>query len=880
MASRIINSPGVQINEIDETAIQSNIFGTDVLITGFASKGPTDEIISVSSISEFEQIFGTPTNAAERYFYYSVKPLIGTGANLLLSRLPYGASNGDGFGSQYSAIVYPVVAVSGRSTDIVDSTATAVAFLTGGVNISTGQLSSVSVVLSGLYYTTTPAVAVSAPQNPGTIATLSANITLAGTVSSLTITNAGSGYTAPPTITIAAPTGVGGVVSTLNGASVSTYVLGKPSHFTLTKSQYLSCINGEAFAWSNITTTSAGSALNITSIRDFGRAGVVVFNKAQTTINDKYEGYYIGVIDNTNANPATQFDGIASATTVNTAALTAGNKDATTPVPATRLNFALSGSNASNGTLSQVFENAASFDISTNQFNDYLTLGVVKLRQSIFSPDTVKLDYIVEEKFAASLDFYRQRTPENGGPITSAYIGSEINDSSRNITIMVNDFVSNRNSSTWIGSNGLPTKSIRCLSRSLENLLTNTSTYSQVSGTIGITPAAFTSAKNALIGGFGYADDLLALGAYVNPAPTDKIIGSLPNKVDRILQLLENDELYDIDISVEAGLGTIYATTCAAATSYYDDTLMNPRLQQAIGFLQTTLNYTAPADDTLDLRGNYNTIFSKFTDFARDRMDHIFIADPIRHILVQGNNTKILSDNTKSWSQHVFSPLRHQFELANTSYAAAYANWARVNDGFSQTNVWVPFSGTVASDFARSDRDFAYWAAPAGFRRGLVSEVDDIAIAPNQKQRDDLYKFNLNPITQFVREGIVIYGQKTLNRMPSAFDRVNVRRLFILLEKQTKAIARFYVFEPNTLYTRTRIVDDLTPNFEAAKTATINQGIYDYIIVCDDRNNPPSVIDANELVVDIYIKPVRTAEFILVNFHATRTSANFQEILR
>jgi phage tail sheath protein FI len=143
-----------------------------------------------------------------------------------------------------------------------------------------------------------------------------------------------------------------------------------------------------------------------------------------------------------------------------------------------------------------------------------------------------------------------------------------------------------------------------------------------------------------------------------------------------------------------------------------------------------------------------------------------------------------------------------------------------------------------------------------------------------------LYKFNLNPIAQFVREGIVLYGQKTMQRTPSAFDRVNVRRLFILLEKQTKAIARYYVFEPNSLYTRTRVVDDLTPIFEAAKANTINQGIYDYLLICDDRNNPPSVIDANELVVDIYIKPVRTAEFILVNFHATRTSANFQEILR
>jgi hypothetical protein len=802
MASRIINSPGVQINEIDQSAIQANVFGTDVFITGFASKGPTDEVISISSLSEFEQIYGTPTNAAERYFYYSVKPLIGTGASILVNRLPYGAGNGDGFGSQYSAVVYPVVAVSG---------------------------------------------------NPVTIAaTTSATSAISGT---------------------------GGIVNMLSASSVDAYILGKPKHFTLTKAQYLSCINGEAFNWST-TSMSGSAAANISGISDFGKAGIVIFNDAQTTINDRYEGYYVGVIDNSNANPATDFDGIVTAATVNTAG-TAGTADALTTIPLARLNFALSGTAASNGTLSQALENAASFNIGTNQFNDYLTLGVFKLRQSIYSPETTMLDYVLEERYASSVDFYRQRTPENGGPIVSAFIDTEVENSSRNIKVMVNDYISNRTSSTWLDANGIPSKSIRLLTDELSKQLSTLATFQQISGTIGLNNGAYAAAQTALNANFsGTADILMAVGAYIDPTPTTKTIGSIPGKITRALELVENDELYDLDITVEAGLGTIYATLCAAGVAYYDDTLTNSNLSTALGYLQTTLNYTAPSDSKYDLRGNYNTVFSLFAEFAKDRMDHIFIADPIRHILVTGNNTKTLSDSTKSWSEHVFSPLRHQFELANTSYAAAYANWARVNDAYSQTNVWVPFSGIVAADYARSDRNFAYWSAPAGFTRGLVQGVDDIAIAPNQKQRDDLYKFNLNPIAQFVREGIVLYGQKTMQRTPSAFDRVNVRRLFILLEKQTKAIARYYVFEPNSLYTRTRVVDDLTPIFEAAKANTINQGIYDYLLICDDRNNPPSVIDANELVIDIYIKPVRTAEFILVNFHATRTSANFQEILR
>jgi phage tail sheath protein FI len=112
--------------------------------------------------------------------------------------------------------------------------------------------------------------------------------------------------------------------------------------------------------------------------------------------------------------------------------------------------------------------------------------------------------------------------------------------------------------------------------------------------------------------------------------------------------------------------------------------------------------------------------------------------------------------------------------------------------------------------------------------------------------------------------------------MPGAFDRINVRRLFLYLEKVTKATCRYYVFEPNTIFTRTRVKDDLRPLFERAKN---NEGVYDYIIVCDERNNTPDVIDQNELIIDIYLKPVRAAEFILVNFYATRTGADFQELI-
>jgi hypothetical protein len=128
----------------------------------------------------------------------------------------------------------------------------------------------------------------------------------------------------------------------------------------------------------------------------------------------------------------------------------------------------------------------------------------------------------------------------------------------------------------------------------------------------------------------------------------------------------------------------------------------------------------------------------------------------------------------------------------------------------------------------------------------------------------------------FQGDGFVVWGQKTLQAKPSAFDRINVRRLFLTLEKSTQQVLKYFVFEPNTFTTRTRLVNTLNPIFNQAKN---NNGLYDFKIVCDERNNTPDVIDQNQLKVSIYIQPVRTAEFILADFIATQTGVNFNELI-
>jgi hypothetical protein len=767
---RTIQSPGVEIREFDLTSRLATFAGTDVFITGFADKGPTDEVIRPSSLKDYEAIYGVPKTAAERYLYYSVDPLIRAGANVYVSRMPYGDNIGEGFGSFYGALVYPVVAVTGD-----------------------------------------------------TLSAFSTN---------------------------------------LNQTS-ATYVLGQPKAFNLTKSQYLSCLDGSGLSWSS---TSLSAASGITSISEFSRAGLVVLNKGQTTVNSRFEGYYVGVADNVNFNPATQYDSIRSVRVLTTSAGDTGLA-LNTNLPANRINFALSGTNTSSGTVSEVMEGMAGFDISSDRFSDILNVGVFKLRQSIFNPDTIQLDYVLEDAAAGSISYGRQIGDPNGGTALPFFIEDRLNPMSRNVTVLVNDYISNRivGNTGGLDPNGDPLKKIRVFSNTLKETLTTSN-----SASIGINPGLIPN-----LAGVGLADNLNPIGAYSDETFATKDIGSIPLKLDRILDLVRNDEIYNIDVSVEAGLGTIYAVSKALGVSTFDDTATGAGLTAGLDALQTTGAYSAPADPS-DLRGSYNTIFSKFQTFAAlERKDHIFIADPLRHIFVTGANNKTLKDTTKNWSQHIFSALRHQFSLADSSYAATYANWAKVNDRFTGRDIWVPFSGIAASIMTTTDTNNDPWWAPAGFTRGQVLGVNDIAIEPNQKQRDDLYKYSLNPITAF-REGITVFGQKTLQKMPGAFDRINVRRLFLYLEKVTKSTARYYVFEPNSLFTRTRVKDDLRPLFERAKN---NEGVYDYIIVCDERNNTPDVIDQNELIIDIYLKPIRSAEFILVNFYATRTGADFQELI-
>ena len=176
---------------------------------------------------------------------------------------------------------------------------------------------------------------------------------------------------------------------------------------------------------------------------------------------------------------------------------------------------------------------------------------------------------------------------------------------------------------------------------------------------------------------------------------------------------------------------------------------------------------------------------------------------------------------------------------------------------------------------ARTDDTNDPWFSPAGFNRGQLLGVTKVKYNPKQADRDLLYKARVNPIVSFPGEGIVLFGDKTAQTKASAFDRINVRRLFIVLEKAISTAAKYQLFELNDEFTRAMFRNMVEPFLRDVKG---RRGITDFLVVCDETNNTAQVIDTNRFVADIYIKPARSINFITLNFIATRTGVEFNEI--
>lgn len=259
------------------------------------------------------------------------------------------------------------------------------------------------------------------------------------------------------------------------------------------------------------------------------------------------------------------------------------------------------------------------------------------------------------------------------------------------------------------------------------------------------------------------------------------------------------------------------------------------------------------------------SVVNKMLTVCEDRHDCFAIIDPPYGLDVQG---------VIDWHNGTGTYTHQSF---NTSFGALYWSWIQVYDPYNAQNIWLPPSGFVAAACAYTDYQNAPWWAPAGFVRGRILQALRLEMSPDLGQRDYLYgnQNAVNPIVNFVRDGITIWGQRTLQRMPSALDRVNVRRGLLYIEKIIATAMKYLTFDPNDKITWARAKALIEPALDYMKA---NRGLYEYGIICDETTNTPYVIDNNEMHVKIWVKPTKAAEKIVLDFVILSTGATFTEI--
>ena len=275
---------------------------------------------------------------------------------------------------------------------------------------------------------------------------------------------------------------------------------------------------------------------------------------------------------------------------------------------------------------------------------------------------------------------------------------------------------------------------------------------------------------------------------------------------------------------------------------------------------------------------NYNDDLKRTLDFicSQVRKDCFAILSMPSSKMFNINNGKPYSDAYTKMRAYVQGGDPLGSLNINSSYSALYGQYFKIYDRYNEKDRWVPVSGYVGQIIANVDFNNAQWWAPAGLNRGIISGVKKVAINPNQAQRDVMYSNRINPIPSFFGQGVVIWGQKTMQAAPTAFDRINVRRLFLHMERSIEKMARFLIFEFNDDFTRNRFTSLANGFLSGIKSL---RGVTDYQVVCDTTNNTPDVIDNNEFVAEILVKPSRVAEFITLTFTAVSTGVSFSEVV-
>ena len=372
----------------------------------------------------------------------------------------------------------------------------------------------------------------------------------------------------------------------------------------------------------------------------------------------------------------------------------------------------------------------------------------------------------------------------------------------------------------------------------------------------------------------GLANTVLEKFAFASKASDAKFGDGSTNYYVNVLNQRSRYVWWTSHASGNSGWGT------AAAGTTYDaaNGQRNPTYASLAGGADGTITagaintaYSLFANsDVVDLSliisgpGNATVAGHLISNIAEVRKDCLVFLSPTRTSVV---------DNAGSETTAIIS---YRDSLTSSSYSVMDSGYKYQFDKYNDVYRYVPLNGDIAGACARTDLERDPWFSPGGFNRGTIKNVVKLAWNPTKAERDNLYVKGINPVVTFQGEGTVLFGDKTMLSRPSVFDRINVRRLFIVLEKSIASAARSSLFEFNDQFTRAQFVNLVEPYLRDVQG---RRGITDFRVVCDESNNTPNVIDSNQFVGDIYIKPARSVNFIQLNFVAVRTGVSFEEIV-
>ena len=758
-----------------------------------------------------------------------------------------------------------------------------------------------------------------------------------------------------------------------------TYLIGAPTTFHISLDQYYKIITGEGFKWSrrpydmsdepkdvaaNESSNITGTNAAFSKFDAISHSAFIVMNTSRSIINDSFEGFYFGMCDNMFVTPSSDYtyDAIRKIK-VTTDVVNLESENAVGLVDSmdadsdfdslgeNRLGFYLTDNHS--GSVSKIMERGMTqMDISSTEYDDTISIGLFKLSKSINANATLKLDYTIREKYNASIGKSRLKTDSSASKPISYFI-ENITENSSNLVFLVNPYISEK---IYMDLDGVLHCKARVFGNKLiENLdrfekkylidnIKSSSTYGDtrlmapiklarssvesfksIAAQAGVTPyfikKHFNLNESITKSDYKYfvkSDVLYPFGVYSNAKNSSKIIGNLPAKLERALDLVKNDEEYTkIDIIPEGGLGTIYVYSNSAIVvgesisdsiitsedadgknSIEDDDTINKQLFDPSiilrGVEDLRTGRSSLSDEAQNVISDYLAVIQKFYNFCNaqangGRGDSFFIGDVLRGILIKGRDTKVSTlfgsklENSAyesgdsvnhSFSTSIFYPIKHMFDSIVSSYGSTYAQWVKVLDSASSEKVWIPISGYVAAMMGRSDAQSGPWLAAAGLNRGVISALD-CAYSPNQDQRTDLYKICINSVPKIPNKGITIFGIRTMSKKASAFDQNTCRRTFLYMENTIKRYMRNYIFEPNTPYTRLQIINDIEPFLENVATSG---GLYSWTCVCDSSNNTPDIINNGDMAVDIAASPTRTAENIILNFTANKYTSDVSNV--